>query len=67
MLMNFMHFYISRTRNGDHLILLIKAGNAHEEKMLPPHIIDIFKKCPEEGIETQTKMMMAAKWGLLSQ
>ena len=33
--MNFVHFRNSRTRFGDHLILLIKPSNAHEEQMLP--------------------------------
>ena len=60
MLMNFMHLCNFHARNGDHLILLIKTGNAHEEKMLPQTVISIYKKC-EGGIETQTKMMMAAK------
>ena len=45
MLMNFMYFHDSHTRNGDHLIPLVKTGNAHEEKMLPQTIINIFKKC----------------------
>ena len=29
--MNFMHFHNSSTRNCDHYILLIMAGNAHKE------------------------------------
>ena len=47
MLMNFMHFHNFRTRNGDYHIPLIKTGNAHEEKMLPPTIINIFKSVRE--------------------
>ena len=62
MLMNFMHFRNSRTRNEDHLILFIKTGSAHKEKMLPQTIINMFKMCERKGIETPTKMMMAAKW-----
>ena len=50
------------TNNGDHLDLLIETGNAHEERMLPKTAIINFKKCEEGEIETQSKMMLAAKW-----
>ena len=58
--MNPMHFRNSRTRFGDHLILLIKTSNAHEEKMLPQ---TIFLKSVRGEIETQTKIIIAANGG----
>ena len=66
-LINLLHFHNSCTRNGDHLILSIKTGNAHKQIMLPQTIINTFKKCKEEGIEAQSIMMVAAKWWVLSQ
>ena len=57
--MNFMlFFYNSCTRNCDHHILLIKTGNAHKQKMLPQIIINT---CNGGQIETQSKLMVAAK------
>ena len=54
MFINFMYYFCNfPTRNGDHLILLIKTGNAHEERILPQTIINVFKKCLGGGIETQ--------------
>ena len=64
MLMNFMHFHNSCTRNCDHRILLIKTANAHKQRMLPQIIINT---CEGGGIETQSKLIVAAKWWLLSQ
>ena len=44
----------------------IKTSNARK-KMLLQSIINTFKKREERGIETQSKMMVAAKWWVLSQ
>ena len=44
----FMFFVLllkSCSRNCDDLILLIKTGNAHLERMLSSTIINTFKKC----------------------
>ena len=41
--MKFTHFRNSRTRSGNHLVLLVKANNAHKERFLPQTII-AFKK-----------------------
>ena len=62
----FLHFHHSCTRNVDHSILLIKTSNAHQVKMLSQTTINNFKNC-EEWIEIQSKMMVTAKWSLLSQ
>ena len=47
--MPFIHFHNSCTRNGDHLILLIKSANVHKGRMLSQSIINTFKKYEEEG------------------
>ena len=52
-----MHFHNSCTRNRDHHILLIMTGNAHKESL--PQII--VNTCQEEGIEIQSKVIVAAK------
>ena len=44
----FFYFHNSYTRNGDHLIFLIKTGNAHEERTLLQAIIDTLKECEGE-------------------
>ena len=49
-----MHFHKSCTSKGDHLILLINTGNAHQEKMWSQNIINTFKKC--EGDRDQNRM-----------
>ena len=48
--MDFMHFQNSCTRNGDHLIFLIKTDNTHKQKILLQTIISTFKKCEEEAL-----------------
>ena len=53
------YFHTSFTRNGDDVILLIKKDNAYNERMFSQAIINTFKM--REGIETQSKMMVAAK------
>ena len=60
--MSFMHFHNSGTRNRDHLILLIKTGNAHKKIILPQIVINT---CEREGIETLSKMIVETKWRLL--
>ena len=60
-----MHIHISCTRNDDNLILLIKTANAHKRRILPQTIIDTCKRYKEKGIQTQSKMIMAAKRWLL--
>ena len=40
------------------------TGNVRKERMLPQIIVST---CDGEGIETQTKLIEAAKWWLLSQ
>ena len=62
-----MHFRNSFTRNSNHLIFLIKAGNALEERMLSQTIINTFKSSKRDGFETETKVMVAAKWWLFLQ
>ena len=62
--MNYMRFHHSCTRNCDHHILLINTGNAHKERTLSQVIIHTFE---DGGIETLSKMIVAAKWWLLSQ
>ena len=56
----------SSTCNDNHLILLIKTGNAHEEKC-GHKLLLIFLKIVRGGIKTQEKIMLEAKWLLLSQ
>ena len=53
--MNFMHFHNSYKRKGDHLILLIKTGNAHEQRMLPQTIINTCKKYEGERLKPSQK------------
>ena len=62
--MIFVHFQNSSTRNCDHHILLIMAGNAHKESC---HKLSLTLKGEGIEIETQSKLMVAAKWWLLSQ
>ena len=50
--MNFTHFHNSCLCNVNHLVLLIKTGNAYKERMLPQTITNIYKKCKVGGIET---------------
>ena len=57
-----MHFQNSSPQNCDHHILLIMTGIAHKESC---HKLCLILK--GEGIETQSKLMVAAKWWLLSQ
>ena len=57
-----MHIHNSCTRNGYHLNLLIKTGNARKERMLPQTISNTLKSVSEGGLETQSKLMVAAKW-----
>ena len=60
-----MHIHDSYTRNGDNLHLLIKTGKAHKQRILTQTTINI---CNEGGeIESQSKLMMAAKWWAFSQ
>ena len=40
----FIYFCNSSTRNGDHLILLVKTGNSHKARMLSQTTITIFLK-----------------------
>ena len=47
----FIHVHIYCTRNGDHLILLIKTSNDHIYGMLPQTIINTFKKCKGKGLK----------------
>ena len=54
-----MHIHNSCTRNDDHHNLLIKIANAHKQRILPQTTINTCKKYEEEGIETQSKMMVA--------
>ena len=61
--MHFMHFHYSRTRNCDHHILLIKTSNAHKKRIMP-QIINAGEI--GEGVETQSELIVAAKWWLLS-
>ena len=63
----FIYFDNSCIIYGDHLILLIKIGKIHKERMLSQDIIDAFKKREKGEIETQLKMIVAAKWWLFSQ
>ena len=60
--MIFMHFQNSCTRNCDHHVLLIMTGNAHKESC--HKLLSILKG---EGIETQSQLMVATLWWLLSQ
>ena len=64
--MNFVDLHNSCTSNGDHLIVLIITDNAHKERTLTQYTYT-FEKCNGGGMETQSKMMMAARWWLLSQ
>ena len=50
-LMCYVYFHNSCTHNGDHL-LLIKAGNACKQRMLPQTITNIFLKC-KRGTKVQ--------------
>ena len=60
--MIFMHFHSSFTRNCDHHVLLIMTRDAHKKSCHKLWLI--FKG---EVIETQSKLMVAAKWWLLSE
>ena len=57
----FRYIYSFCARNSDDLNLLIKTGNAHK-KVLLQIIINSSKRYEEERIETQSKMMVMAKW-----
>ena len=59
-----MYNHNSCACNGDCLILLTKTGNIHKERILPQTTIDTSEKCKEDGIKTQSKLMVAAKWWL---
>ena len=65
-LIPFISLHNSCARYGNHLILLIKIGNGHKEKMLSHSIFNSFKKCEGVGIEIQSKLMVAAKLWLFS-
>ena len=54
-----MHIHNSCTRNDDNL--LIKTGNAYKQRILPQTTINTCKKYEGAGIETQSKLMVAAK------
>ena len=62
-----MHKHNCCTCNGNNLNLFIKTGNGHKERMLPQTIVNTFKECEGGGIETQSKMIVAAKWRLFLQ
>ena len=49
--MDFMHFQNSCTRNGDHLIFLIKTDKAHKQRILLQTIVSTFKKCEGETLK----------------
>ena len=61
-----MHIHNSCTRNGDNLNLLNKTGNAHEKECCHKRPIILLKN-EGGGIETQSKMIMAAEWWMFSQ
>ena len=54
-LVNFMHFHNLCTPNNDHFILLIKTGNAREERILPQTTINTFKSVRGEGLKSSQK------------
>ena len=56
-----MHFQNSCTSNGDCLILLINTGDAYKVGILSQTVIKSFKKCKGGGIDTKSKLMVAAK------
>ena len=54
--MFFVHLHKLCSHDDDNLILLIKSGNVHKERMLSPTIINTFKKYQEEkGQEVETE------------
>ena len=57
-----MHFHNYCTQYCDNHIILIMTGNAHKEFF---HKLWLILK--GKGIETQSKLMVATKWWLLSQ
>ena len=59
----FMHFQNSCTRNRDHHVPLIMAGNTHKAFC---HKLWLTLKVEGIEIETQSKLMIATKWWLLS-
>ena len=56
-----MHIHNCCANDGEYLILLIKTGNAHKQRIMLQTIINTFKKYKGRGIETHSKMMMTAK------
>ena len=50
--MFFVHIHNSCTRGSDYLILLIKTGIAHKQRISPQTITNICKKCEGRRIET---------------
>ena len=56
-----MSNYDSGTRNGDHLILSIKTGNAHKVRILSQTTINSFKKSEGKGLKIQSKLIVGAK------
>ena len=56
-----MHIHNCCTRNGEHLVLFIKTGDAHKEIILLPTTVNTFKKYDGGGIETRSKIIVAAK------
>ena len=56
-----MHIHNSCTCDSDNLNLLIKTGNVHKQRILPQTTINTSKKYEGAGIETQSKLMVAAK------
>ena len=59
--MVFEHINNCCTRNGNGLDLLIMTGNAHKEKCCNK-LSFILEKIGGGGNETQSKMIMVAKW-----
>ena len=58
--MNFMNFHNASTQSCDHHILLIMTGNAHKESCYKLLLILVREN-------ELLKLMVAAKWWLLSQ
>ena len=65
----FMDFHNSCTHNGNHLTVLINAGNAHKQRMLSQTTVSfiLLENCVGEKTEKLFKMLVAAKCWLFSQ
>ena len=50
-----MHKHNCYTRKGDNHNLLIKTGNAHEERILPQAIINTSNECKGKGLKHSQK------------